>query len=347
MRPHTSFLRSPARLLPKRLRLPAAPLIALLLALLPAALAAQCAGQDIRPQLSADARAEIAASAAAEPYGTGNFWRATRGDRSLTLIGTVHVDDPRLDPIAARFEAAVAGAEVVFLEMTEADQQALQRRLTEDPGLIVLPEGSLIELLPEQTWQTLAEAAAARGLPAPMAARLQPWYLSLVLALPPCALETGQTPRGLDARIAEQAAAAAVPTRALEPYDTLFSLFAEEPLEVQIDMLAASVMDDERAEDMLATTLTLYFEEEHAALWHLSRIAARSQLSLPVAEVETIFADLEETLLTARNRAWLEVLEAAPEREIVAAFGAAHLFGEAGVLQLLENAGYSLTRLAP
>lgn len=312
---------------------------------LPLPLAAQCAGTDIRATLSADDRTEIAAAVAATPYATGNFWRATRQERQITLVGTVHIDDPRLAPIATAVLPEITAAEVVFLEMTQEEQTALTTSLSEDPSRIVLADGSLIDLLPAETWTTLAEAAAARGLPGPMAAKLQPWYLSLVLALPPCVLASGAPPKGLDAQIEEAAADAGVSARALEPYDTLFTLFAEEPLEVQLDMLSASVMDEATAEDMLATTLALYFEGAHAELWHLSRVSARSQLALPEAEIETIFEELEDALLTTRNRDWITVLEAAPEDRIVAAFGAAHLFGETGVLQLLSEAGYEITRL--
>lgn len=312
---------------------------------LPTLLAAQCEGRDLRSSLSEADRAEIATAVAETRYGSGNLWRATRGARNLTLLGTIHIDDPRLDPIADGLAETVAEAEVVFLEMTQTEQAALQSALSADPSRIVLPEGSLIDLLPEEVWATLADAAAARGLPGPMAARLQPWYLSLVLALPPCVLASGTAPQGLDSRIEAAAEAAGVPTRALEPFDTLFSIFASEALEVQIDMLSASVMDEQAAEDMLATTVALYFDEAHAELWHLSRIAARGQLDLPPAEIDAIFAALETRLLTERNRAWIEVLEATPEDTIVAAFGAAHLFGEAGVLQLLSEAGYDITRL--
>ena len=60
-----------------------------------------------------------------------------------------------------------------------------------------------------------------------------------------------------------------------------------------------------------------------------------------------MFATIEQELLIDRNRAWIPVLLDATEQNetVVAAFGAAHLPGENGVLALLENEGFLLERL--
>ncbi|WP_425040243.1 TraB/GumN family protein [Primorskyibacter sp. S187A] len=320
--------------------------LAFCFAAFPFVASAQCEGQDVRANLSPENRAEITASAAAERYGEGNFWQATRGDRSITLIGTVHLGDPRLDGIAEAFRDEISAADQVFLEMTSVEQEQLKTALASDPAMILLSDHSLIDLLPQETWAVLKAGAEARGLPGPMAARMQPWYLSMILALPPCAL-AGGPPEGLDAMVEEIAREADVPAFPLEPYDTLFRIFAEEPLDTQIDFLTASVQDTGTSEDMLATTLNLYFEEAPAELWHLSRVMARTQTTMPAEELDVLFAELEEALLFERNRAWLPLLEDAEGDRIVAAFGAAHLFGDDGVLHLLEQAGYVLTRLKP
>ncbi|MCH2163194.1 MAG: TraB/GumN family protein [Marinovum sp.] len=319
--------------------------ITLLLAL-PAMVVAQCTGTDIRPSLTEAERAEIEEAVGSEPFAEGNFWQATRGGRTFTFIGTVHIDDPRLDGMLASVAPLIDGADTLFLEMTAREQAQLQNRIASDPGMILLSEGSLDALLPAQTWATLSKAAEARGLPAQMAARLQPWYLSIVLALPPCVLANG-TPEGLDARIEARADAAGIPTQPLEPFDTLFALFARKTLDDQITFLSASVMEDEQSEDMLATTLNTFFEEAPAELWHMSRILARRQMLTLDLDPDAVFDELEQTLLIDRNIAWIDRLLEAPGDQVVAAFGAAHLFGEEGVLQLMANEGFEITRLRP
>lgn len=323
-------------------------LIALLLSFLAAgAAAARCAGADLRETLDAGQRAALAAAVAGTPFAEGNRWRATRGARRIDILGTIHLSDPRLDPVMARHAPAVAAADLVLVELSAADEAALQEELAADPARLLLPGAATLPgLMDEANWQLLSAAIRARGLPPAMAARMQPWYLSLQLAIPPCALpEIAAGARGLDHRVIAAARAAGVPVRSLEPYDTLFALFADAPLEEQVEMLLLGVMPVSDTEDAFTTTIEAYFDETHAEGWEMARLVARRALDLPPAEIDAIFAEMEARLLAERNRAWIEVIEAAEGDRLFLAFGAAHLFGEDGVLALLERAGYTLTRL--
>jgi len=58
------------------------------------------------------------------------------------------------------------------------------------------------------------------------------------------------------------------------------------------------------------------------------------------------FALFEQKMLTDRNASWVDrLLEQAQGQKVFAAVGAAHLPGEIGVLRLLENDGFEITRL--
>jgi uncharacterized protein YbaP (TraB family) len=67
---------------------------------------------------------------------------------------------------------------------------------------------------------------------------------------------------------------------------------------------------------------------------------------MDAAVFDTQMAELEETLLNNRNRAWVPVIEAAAAShdQIFIAFGAAHLIGDQGVLSLLGDNGWTITR---
>jgi uncharacterized protein YbaP (TraB family) len=59
-----------------------------------------------------------------------------------------------------------------------------------------------------------------------------------------------------------------------------------------------------------------------------------------------IYAQFAAALIDARNRAWMDVL--VPQLElggVFAAFGALHLPGETGVIELLRARGFEVTRL--
>ncbi len=64
-------------------------------------------------------------------------------------------------------------------------------------------------------------------------------------------------------------------------------------------------------------------------------------------EADVMFNDMEEVLLNTRNRNWIPVITQATEAHdhIVVAVGAGHLIGEAGVLRLLENEGWTVSAI--
>lgn len=310
---------------------------------------ALCAGTDLRDGLSGDETAALADRLDGAPFAEGNHWRATKDDEVLHLIGTVHVTDARLDPVARRLAPLISEASLLLLEMTAAEQAQLAAAMATRPELLVMPDASLPDLMPEADWQALAAALRARGMPPFMAARFQPWYVATLLALPPCLADGLTEQNGLDARLQRLAGAAGVPTRALEPFDTGFSVMADLELAMQIDMIRASLTSPEAGEDLFETLIEGYFDERHLESWVLSEILAPRYSPLDAAVNATIFAAVEERLLIRRNAAWLPVLTAALEETegmVVAAFGAAHLGGRHGVLQRLAEAGFTLERLA-
>ncbi|MFP4327880.1 MAG: TraB/GumN family protein [Paracoccaceae bacterium] len=308
---------------------------------------AACSGEDLRPTLTAGERAAVESALAGTPYREGNRWRATRGERVIDIVGTVHLDDPRLGPVAERLRPTVEAADTVLLEITPESEARLKDRMTRDPGMLLLPEGQTLPgLMDEEAWDLLADAVRARGMPPFMAARFQPWYLSLQLAIPPCAMpQIADGANGLDRRVSDMALEAGVALRPLEDPAAVFAMFGDDPLETQIDMLQASVLPPKVGEDGFATLVEGYFDERHAEAWDVSRVLARRHLPLPADEVDAMFETLRADLLDGRNRDWITTIEATPGNRLLLAFGAAHLFGEAGVLALLEAEGYRLERL--
>ena len=323
--------------------------LALILALCLAALPARaaCVGSNLIDALPPADRAQITAAAATHPFAQGNLWRATRGDRVVHLIGTYHMDDPRHDALMPRLAPLVTAATRLLVEAGPEEEKALMALMARDPGVMLAPQGpTLAEALPEPDWQRLADALRDRGIPPFMGSRFRPWYVSVLLAVPPCAMAEASRKNGLDARLMAEAARAAVPVSALEPFDTALRLFDTVPQEAQLDMIRSALALEDRAEDQLATLADAYFAEDSRLIWEFLRFTA---LSLPGATPEKVaaeFAQMDAALMTARNAAWIPVIEQAAEAgPVVAAFGALHLSGDTGVLALLDANGWTLERL--
>ncbi len=307
-----------------------------------------CTGTDLRDTLTEDERAHISQSLETTPYARGNHWIARKGDQTLHVIGTMHLDDPRWGSVIAAVKPVLTHADLLFVEMTNEDQMAMQRALSEQPEKVFITDGPTVpDLLSDDDWQLLRAAMADRGLPSVMAAKMQPWMQALMLGLPACAITNPDLAKGgLDMRLMDMAREADVPVRSLEGFEELYDLIADGTVEEQLDMLMATLPFVEDGEDQFITSAHYYFEEETAAAWEFARIIADRRSDLPPDQIEALLAEFQTKLLDTRNRAWMSPILAADEKTIVVAVGALHLMGKEGVLNLLDQAGFTLERAA-
>ena len=304
-----------------------------------------CGGRNLLPDLPADQRALIDQAVAASPFAAGNHWRAEKPGSVIDVIGTLHLFDPRMDAIATRLTPLITAADLVFLEATDKEITALKRATASDPTLLVSTGPTLPERLSPEDWRLLSAEMSDRGIPPFMASKFRPWYVSMLLGVPPCAMpDMAAGAQGLDHLVGEIAKAADVPQQALEPYDTVFRIFADMTPEEEIEMIRLSLPQADKAEDTFATMQASYFSENHRELWEFSRISSLAEAQDP-EKTAADFTRMETALLTERNQNWLAVIkDAAPGKSLVVAVGAAHLGGQTGLLNLLAQDGYSLTR---
>lgn len=309
---------------------------------------AECQGQNLIDRLSAEDKAQLDAATDAVPFARGNLWRATRGAEEVVLLGTYHLDDPRHAAVMEVAGPLVDAAALVLVEAGPEEESRLMDRIGSDPGLVFITEGpTMIDLLPPGDWSALSRAMAARGIPAFMAAKFQPWYLAMMLGIPVCDAASAATAKGLDGMVIDRAADAGIPLRALEPYDTLFTIFEALTIEDQIEMIQSTLALEPQAEDFAITLADSYFRQDGRMIWEFMRMAAEDLPGYTPERVAEDYAVMEDVMMIRRNQAWIPVIEEAAVRgPVFAAFGALHLSGESGVLNLLQDRGFTLERLA-
>ncbi len=315
--------------------------------LLVSAASAECVGENLLDQMPAADRAALDARAAQVPYPKGNYWRATRDGQTVTMIGTYHLDDPRHDATRTTIAPAIAAARTVLVEAGPDEEAKLMARLADEPSLMMITEGpTLLEQMPPADWDRLVAAMADRDIPAFMAAKFQPWYVTIMLSIPACSMEGMTEANGLDATVIAAAQAQRIPLRALEPYDTIFSIFGSMSNAEQIDMINTSLAMEDRAVDMSVTLADAYFAQDSRIIWELLKDISLDLPGYTPEKVQAEFAQMEESMMAARNRNWIPVIEAAAkDGPVFAAFGALHLSGHDGVLALMERAGWQVERL--
>jgi uncharacterized protein YbaP (TraB family) len=316
--------------------------------LVAAPVTAACAGRNLFAEMDPVRLAEIEGATDAVPFAAGNFWRATRGDEVIIIAGTYHFDDARHAANIAGLSPFITSATTVLVEAGPEEEKALMAHIAKDPSTMVITEGpTLNQRLPPEVWDPLAEALSDRGIPPFMTAKFQPWYVLTLLSIPPCAMSAmTEKHKGLDGAVIDTALAAGVPVRGLEPFDTLFTIFDSMTLEELTELLASTLAIEEMSEDYFTTLVDSYFAGESRQAWELMRFVSYDTPGYTRDQVDADFARMEELVSSSRNRAWIPVLtDAAARGPVFTAFGALHLSGQDGVLNLLQKEGFLLEEL--
>ena len=276
-------------------------------------------------------------------YPEGNLYRATKGDSAVTVIGTLHLPDTRHDAMVRAVTPAIETADLLILEATSEAQAEIQLMTATAPEMFFLTEGpTLIDLLSEDEWARLTAILSDYGIPGFMAAKFQPWFLGMTLAVPPCALiDIQQGKQGLDLLLENVARENSVPIAELDDLEELMDLLAGDPLEKQLEGLRLFLSMKMENDAELTTMVERYFQGKAREVVEFSRLTLEEK-NIPTE----LFDDMMQGILEDRNIAWEpKIVELVAGKNAVLAVGAAHLSGESGVLRALERAGYTIERL--
>ncbi len=316
-----------------------------LIVLAPLPALAQCEGTDLIQSLTSAEREDLESRAAGAAYPEGLLWRATKDDTEIILFGTYHYEHART---AAHLEALtplIDQADDVYLEVSNADQLELQRALAADPSIMFITQGpTLPDLLGEEDWQRLTEEMQARSIPGFMAAKFKPFWAAMMLGIGPCEASSALSQaNGIDKQIGGYAASIGKDSRSLEDFRTLLTLFDSFPQKEQLDMIRLMFAWSGDADDLSYTLRQRYFAQEIALIWEYSRHVS---LKFGGPRAQADFDLFEQQLLVKRNQDWMLVLDRdAPGKSLFLAVGAAHLPGPYGLLNLLHQEGFAITRL--
>jgi uncharacterized protein YbaP (TraB family) len=306
----------------------------------------QCVGEDLIDAMTDKERATFYSVVNAQPFPRGNYWRATRGDQDIHVLGTFHLDDPRHADTMERIIPQLEASDLIMLEASRNDVDLLKQFMANNPGIMFNNTGpTLPDQLPEETWQKFSTEMSARGIPSFLAAKFRPGYATMILGIPPCAMDfrTGTEPEGLDYLIQDYAQKNALATKGLEPFDTALQIFAllEEGDPLEALRLGIAMTND--ADNSFVTLRDEYFRGEHGAIWEFGRSTALATPGMDAEMLAKDFDKLEKVSLVDRNAACIPVMfKVAEYKSFFVSVGASHLTGETGILNLLANEGFTL-----
>jgi uncharacterized protein YbaP (TraB family) len=273
------------------------------------------------------------ATARADPA----MWEARDADSRIVLFGSVHMLPPDLKWRTPALDDALAGSEHVYFETDVGPRGFLALTVKMTIAAFQAVNTPWLYLLTDEQVEQLRSAIEPLEITLEAAGQMPPWLLSMQLA--------DHQLSGADAVTDDYAFGSGVEWTLQWDLVPDRKAFFETPGE-QFDLLAAGTIEEQvqGLVSVLNETAGSEALDELVAAWAGGDVEALASLLIPRNEGEAAALDM---LLLKRNRNWVPTLERLlrENREDLIVVGAAHLAGEGSVLDLLEQAGYTVTRI--
>ncbi len=268
-------------------------------------------------------------------HGQGLLWKIEGGGAAPSyLFGTIHLRDTRVTTLPGPVADAIDATRSVSIEVL-LNAAAKVRTM----GRMMITEGpKLDEILGDALFVRVVDAAAPYGLKRNVVKHMKPWAMWLLLSLPPEEMKAGQG-MALDEALQADAMRRGKPVYGLETIDEQLDSVAGLTEHEQIALLASAVDDRHEVETVIEQMTRLYLARDIASIYDLMTAQSWNIERAVVDSVMERLIDFRNLRMTERMIARLD------EGAAFVAVGAMHLPGERGMLRLLEQRGYTVSRV--
>lgn len=305
---------------------------------------ASCKGTNLLEKLKAEDNAayeRIVAEASGVLNANSIFWKVEKqGQKPSWLFGTMHMADPEIATLREDVKAAILASDTLVIESVEAlDPVAAQKAMGGLAHLTLLTEGTLRDLVEDDLEDELEAAVTVRGIPMPLADRMQPWLIATTISLPVCELQRKQSgAKVLDAALAEFAQTSGIAVKGLETIAEQLTALASLPEAYHVSALEETLASGDLAVDMIETLKQSYLAGNMGFVFPLMKeVMPKSGSGEGALQLQVELIDKRNVLMAERSE---EILKAG---STFIAVGALHLPGETGLVKLLRDDGYTVT----
>ncbi len=258
----------------------------------------------------------------------GLLWELSKpGTPASYLFGTLHSEDPDVVRLAPPVQKAFDAAQAVVIEVL-FDMQAMK---LSSAAMLMMDGRSLKDIVGESLFTAAAAAMRLRGMPDMLTEHMQPWAVAVSLSTP--APETGQV---LDMVLYQDALQQGKPVYGLETIQEQLEVFTGMSLDDQVRLLQDAVEHFDEIDALYAELLTAWKQRD------LARLVAINESEL-ASGGEQFAADFQKRLIVHRNHLMAQRMQPyLTQGRAFIAVGALHLPGETGLLNLLEQRGYTV-----
>ena len=273
-----------------------------------------------------------AAGDAPAKFSKGLLWKIEKANTQPSYVfGTIHLDDARVTDLPAPVKETFARSKSFTMEMI-IDEASTQNFVTS----MLLDDGSDLKvLLGEPLYSKTSEAMHEHGMSSEITARFKPWALMLTLILPKERQDVI-----MDEVLYQQALQQHKSVHQLESIEEQIAVFDGLPMEAQVGLLKQTVDHRDLIPGLVEKSIQAYLKRDIGAMWEINNSMMEDEADKSLNETFLL------RVLYDRNTRMAERMQ--PRLAQGGAFiavGALHLYGEKGVLSLLQSRGYQVTRM--
>ena len=256
------------------------------------------------------------------------LWKVTKDNQKAYLYGTIHIScNANLDE---QVEKALAESDELMLEIDLSDP-SLQMKMMQKMMLPDQKDAS--DYLSDEDYKLLENYINKNVKAIPTFAMIKNMKPILVSSLITQSLLTCDNKTGYDQLLLQKAQEKDMAISGLETLDDQMNALDDIPAKEVYNEIIESIKDDQQEDiEMLNQMMDDYNNKNLQSLKKLFE------------ESDSVVNDFTDVALDERNKNWIPVIkDKMEESQAFIAFGAAHLIGEQGVIQLLRSEGYEVT----
>lgn len=257
----------------------------------------------------------------------GLFWKmeSPTGITSY-LFGTMHTDDNRVTDFSPQVLEALNSVDTFMMEVSPS----------QDPKLLMLPEGNISTLMTNEEFEQVRELADFHVMHLGAAMQMKPWLLAVIFDLP-----KPQTPFAQDNLLMTKSEDLSKDVVGIETPQEHFGVMDSFSLEEQMVMLRAVLKrTPEQKEKDFEKLINAYLKGDAEKIASLDEQITGGMLPKP------IWQKMRAKLLDERNVVMAQrSIAKASEGSTFVAVGASHLAGNTGLITAFKEAGFTLSPL--
>ena len=284
---------------------------------------------------------------ASQPESKHFFWKVSDENSSVWVLGSIHLADSTLYPLAPVIDSAFAHADELAVELNMNDEKVVKEVGEQSAAQGMLAEGTLRDLLPQDMWNTVDSLCTAWDVPIVMIEKTRPWLAAMTLSSY-AFMQAGLNPEyGIDYVLLDRAAMDGKAIIGLETAEEQIGALADttESDSAGVYYLKTTLHEIAEFESLVSNLMQAWKTGDDDMLRRLLDDGENDEMPLHESKFKDEF---EQRIYVNRNAKMADSIATflREDRKVFVVVGVAHLALEKdNVIETLRKRGFKIERL--